>query len=42
MERSPGEYQLSIAGALVEGNDALNGKRHQGFFRTEYKVTVGY
>ena len=40
-ELPPGEYAISIAGALVEGNDALNGKRNQGHFLTEYKVTVG-
>ena len=36
----PGEYQIAIAGATVEGNDAL-GKRSVGHFRTEYKVVVG-
>ena len=39
-EIEPGEYQIMIAGGLVEGNDAL-GKANQGHFRTEYKVTVG-
>ena len=39
-EMQPGEYLISIAGGLVEGNDAL-GKSDQGHFRTEYKVTVG-
>ena len=39
-EMQPGEYQISIAGGLAEGDDAL-GKTSQGHFRTEYKVTVG-
>ena len=34
-----GEYQIAVAGATVEGNDAL-GKRSVGHFKTEYKVTV--
>ena len=38
-ELPPGEYQIAIAGATVEGNDAL-GKRSMGHFKTEYKVTV--
>ena len=39
-ELPPGEYLITIAGATVEGNDAL-GKRALGHFKTEYKVTVG-
>ena len=39
-ELPPGEYQIAITGATVEGNDAL-GKRSLGHFKTEYKVTVG-
>jgi len=35
-----GEYLIAIAGATVEGNDAL-GKRSVGHFATGYKVTVG-
>ena len=38
-EIPPGEYQLSIAGALARSNDA-QGDRDQGSFKTEYKVTV--
>ena len=41
IEMPAGEYQISITGALIEGNDALNGQRRQGYFRTGYKVTVG-
>jgi len=36
---APGEYQIAVAGATVEGNDAL-GKRTPGHFKTAYKVTV--
>ena len=39
-EMPPGEYAISIAGALAEGNDAL-GRRDQGYFRTGYMVSVG-
>ena len=39
-ELPPGEYQIAVAGATVEGNDAL-GKRSVGHFRTQYKVTAG-
>jgi hypothetical protein len=35
-----GVYQISIAGAVREGNDALNGTLHQGHTLTEYKITV--
>jgi hypothetical protein len=39
-ELPAGEYEITIAGALVVGNDAL-GDRDSGHFRTGYKVTVG-
>ena len=39
-ELPPGEYQIAIAGGLVDGNDAANGKVTQGHFKTEYKVSV--
>jgi hypothetical protein len=38
-ELEPGEYQIDIVAIVVEGNDA-EGKRIQGHFATEYKVTV--
>ena len=38
-ELSPGEYQITVAGATVEGNDVL-GKRSVGHFKTEYWVMV--
>jgi len=38
-ELPAGEYQIAVAGATVEGNDAL-GKRTVGHFPTEYKVRV--
>ena len=37
---APGVYQLSIAGAIREGNDTQSGKLYQGHMRTEYKITV--
>jgi len=39
-ELPSGEYALSIAGGLIEGNDALHGQIRQGHFRTPYKVTI--
>ena len=33
-------YQISIAGAVREGNDALNGTLYKGHTLTEYKITV--
>ena len=38
-ELPAGEYQITVIGATVEGNDAL-GKRSAGYFATDYKVTV--
>ena len=38
-ELEAGEYQIDFAAAVVKGNDA-NGKRIQGHFKTDYKVTV--
>ena len=38
-EVKSGKYQISIAGRLVEGNDAL-GKSDQGHFRIGYKVII--
>ena len=38
-ELPPGEYQIAVAGATLEGNDAL-GRRSMGHFPTEYKVKV--
>jgi arylsulfate sulfotransferase len=39
-ELKNGVYQLSIAGAVREGNDQLNGKIFEGHIKTEYKITV--
>lgn len=39
-ELKPGTYQLSIAGGVVEGNDALAGKQHAAHVRTPYIITV--
>jgi len=39
-ELPPGEYEITVAGGLMEGNDALNGKALRGHFKTGYKVTV--
>jgi len=39
-ELPPGQYQIAVAGATVEGNDAL-GRRSVGHFKTEYRVTAG-
>jgi arylsulfate sulfotransferase len=35
-----GTYQISIAGAVVEGNDPLKGKMFKGHILTPYKLTV--
>lgn len=35
-----GTYHLSILGGVREGNDQLNGKMHQGYVSTDYKITV--
>ncbi len=35
-----GEYQVSVIGAVREGNDAAHGPLHQGFAKTEYKLVV--
>ncbi len=35
-----GEYEISIAGAVREGTDALSGRMHSGYFRTGYKLDV--
>ena len=39
-ELKSGIYQLSIAGAVREGNDQLNGKMFEGHIKTEYKIAV--
>ena len=36
----PGMYQISVAGAIREGNDTQSGKLYKGHMRTDYKVTV--
>lgn len=36
----PGTYQISVAGAIREGNDTQSGKLYKGHMRTDYKVTV--
>jgi arylsulfate sulfotransferase len=33
-------YQITIAGALLEGNDVLTGRQRKGHFKTVYKITV--
>jgi len=38
-ELEPGEYQIAILAATVEGID-VEGKRTYGHFKTEYKITV--
>lgn len=35
-----GTYQLSIAGAVVEGNDPSKGKMYKGYVNTPYKIIV--
>ena len=35
-----GEYLISIAGAVREGNDATSGKMLNGHFLTPYKITI--
>ncbi|HRW93716.1 MAG TPA: aryl-sulfate sulfotransferase [Thermotogota bacterium] len=37
----PGEYMISIAGAVREGNDALNGEMKKGHVLSGYRVTLG-
>jgi arylsulfate sulfotransferase len=39
-ELKKGVYQLSVAGAVMEGNDQENGKILQGHTKTVYKITV--
>jgi hypothetical protein len=36
----PGTYQISVAGAIREGNDTQSGKLYKGHMRTGYKITV--
>ena len=36
----PGTYQISVAGAIREGNDTQSGRLHKGHMRTDYKITV--
>jgi len=36
----PGEYMISVAGAVREGNDALNGEMFQGHVLSGYRVCV--
>ncbi|NLZ14901.1 MAG: hypothetical protein GXY29_12015, partial [Thermotogaceae bacterium] len=35
-----GEYLISIAGVVREGNDAASGKMRSGHFSTPYKITI--
>lgn len=35
-----GTYEISLVGAVREGNDQLHGKMHQGYVRTNYKLTI--
>ena len=39
-ELAPAEYQLSVAGATVIGDDALGKDVRKGYYKTKYKVTV--
>jgi len=36
----PGTYQISVAGAIREGNDTQSGRLYKGHMRTDYKITV--
>jgi hypothetical protein len=36
----PGEYAVTLLGAVIEGNDALSGSQKPGYIQTGYKVTI--
>ena len=40
LQLAPGSYQISIAGAIREGDDTQSGVMHKGHARTDYKITV--
>ncbi|MCL1873899.1 MAG: aryl-sulfate sulfotransferase [Clostridiales bacterium] len=39
-ELPPAEYQLSVAGGIIIGDDALSKDVRKGYYKTKYKITV--